>query len=289
MRAATAGCCESRKKVHVSALAVVSCPARKKVEISSISSSRVNPFPVAGSRAAIAAPAMSSSTGAPGASRSSSSVPMCSRMLLHAATTPAGCGTSANGLPSSSVRMSTCATRPCHSAKLVNTSRAARDSSPRVKMVRVMMSAVSWLMAVSSASGVPVAACSSSTGSKSSTAATIAPNARFTRMCENAGSIIARWRFQRSPCDTKIDSPTSGMSAPTMRSLLGNTPSGSARMRLTSSGAFTSRMPRRDEPSGVMRSWYAWAGSRESRSRSRRTAVRMSDASGPRSVGAGGR
>ena len=66
------------------------------------------------------------------------------------------------------------------------------------------------------------------------------------RMCENAGSIISRWRRHGAPLETKMESPTSGASAPTIRSFFGKMPTGSVSTWRASAGSLISRIERRE-------------------------------------------
>ena len=234
------------KKTQVSTLALVSCPARKSTPSWSISSSRVKARPPRSSRAAITAAAMSSKL-RPSPSRwVSSSSPSWCRISRQASSTPGCCGTRVQAGSMMSRRISTCATLRSKMVKASKTSCATWVCRVVEKTVRQMMSAVRWLIARSSEKGAPVPAASSSVASQASTPACIAGKARFTRIIDSAGSIIARCRFQVAPLLTKMLSPISGSSAFTIRSLFGKIPCGSSSTWRTRSGWLTMMVERRE-------------------------------------------
>ena len=143
----------------------------------------------------------------------SSSVPSWARMRPQAASTAGLCGTGVQAGSRMRRRISVCATLRSNTVKASNTSRAVCDCSEVENTVRQMMSAVRWLIARSSEKASPRSARPPQWASQLSTAAVIGSKARFTRSCENAGSIMRRWRRQVSPLLTNIESPTSGASA----------------------------------------------------------------------------
>jgi hypothetical protein len=143
-------------------------------------------------------------------------------------------------------RISTWATLRSKATNASNTSWAMPVSRPVEKTVRQITSAVAWLIARSSEKASPSRARAASVSSAADTAAVMAGKARFIRIMVSAGSIIARWRRHVAPEETKIESPISGASAFTIRSLFGRMPPGSASTSRARSGRLTTMVDRRE-------------------------------------------